>query len=108
MTGHRSSGVRELVRHNKFHHAQGARVACQRIPANAGVQLIASSHAHQRSVSVNGHRPFRYLNRSLTMHLLIEELSRDRMRLAQREIEAIRMARRLRSARKQRRSTRIS
>lgn len=42
------------------------------------------------------------------MHVLVEELSRDRMRNAQREIEAIRMARRLRSARKQRRSTRIS
>lgn len=41
------------------------------------------------------------------MHLLVQELSRDRMRRAQRDMEAIRLARRLRSSRKQRRSARI-
>lgn len=36
------------------------------------------------------------------MHLLVEELSRDRMRQAQRDMEAIKLASRLRTARKQR------
>ncbi|MEJ7647923.1 MAG: hypothetical protein WKF57_02575 [Nakamurella sp.] len=36
------------------------------------------------------------------MHLLVQELSRDRMRQAQRDMEAIRLAARLRTARKQR------
>lgn len=44
---------------------------------------------------------------STDMHLLIEELSRDRMRQAQRDMETIRMVRRLRTAslRRDRRST---
>lgn len=41
-------------------------------------------------------------HRSIDMHLLVQELSRDRMRQAQRDMEAIRLAARLRTARKQR------
>jgi hypothetical protein len=41
-------------------------------------------------------------HRSTAMHLLVQELSRDRMRQAQRDMEAIKLASRLRTARKQR------
>lgn len=41
------------------------------------------------------------------MHLLVEELSRDRMRQAQRDLEAIRLARRLRASRKRDKAARV-
>lgn len=46
-----------------------------------------------------------YEIRSNTMSLLVEELSRDRLRQAQRDMEGIRLARRLRTARRQRRQS---
>lgn len=80
--------------------------------SNHGVPGISARHAARigvgqpSSVSTTGQRPVAPDNRSHTMHLLIEELSRDRMRQAQRDLEAIRLARRLRASRKREKAAR--
>lgn len=78
------------------------------------IQGVTTGHADRNT---RGHSPTaaighpgrrrHHTDRSSAMHLLVEELSRERMRQAQREFEAIRLARRLRSSRKQRRSAGI-
>lgn len=72
----------------------------------SGRSRSTTSDEQSLSATANGRRSSAHTYRSHTMHLLMEELSRDRMRQTQRDLEAIRMARRLRSTRKQRRSSR--
>lgn len=99
------SVIRNTMCHSVIRTAGGARHSITGSGPDAGVRLAASHHGgHQRTETAIGRRPLALSNRSFTMHLLIEEMSRDRMRSAHRELEAIRLARRLRAARKQRRS----
>lgn len=66
---------------------------------------IANCDEQSLVATANGRRSSAHNYRSHTMHLLMEELSRDRMRQTQRDLESIRLARRLRSTRKHRRSS---
>lgn len=86
--------TRRLVPFSVVHVIDGLDVNCRRESPRSTVVTRGAGPAGTTATS-NHPR-----HRSTDMHLLVQELSRDRMRQAQRDMEAIRLASRLRTARK--------